>query len=111
METTTNNLLNKFNLKYFINDDIIKINNESFLKFQKDAIKNAKIKWVVEWINGEYPYCCESDESDIEFDIQRYYFDSEEDAMIEYFNLTQYKNEYNVKSVILAPKKILYFDI
>jgi len=107
-------IIDNLNLKYFLEINewyILKIDEKSFIEFQKSIIKNAKIKWVIEIISADYPYSCDSDESDIEFDIQRYYFDTEEEAMIEYFNLTNYKNEYYKRTICLAPKKILYFDI
>ena len=104
-------ILSDLELKYCVEDNSIILDKESFIKFQNKIIENAETKWIIEEVSGNYPYICASDGSSIEFDVYKYYYDDEIDAMIAYYNLTEQRAQDSTHAVYLAPKKILYFDI
>jgi len=104
-------ILDDLELKYCIKDESIILDKESFIKFQNKIIENAEIKWVIEEVSGDYPYNCASDESSIEFDVYKYYYDNEIDAMIAYYNFTENRTQDSVRAMYLVPKKILYFNV
>jgi len=104
-------ILGDLELKYHVKGDSIILDKESFIKFQNKIIENAKTKWIIEEVSGDYPYNCASDESSIEFSVYKHCYDNEIDAMIAYYNLTENRSQDSARAVYLAPKKILYFDI
>ncbi len=106
------NIINELKIKYQIKKiDLFNINlifdKNSYIMFQKKIIDNSEKKWLIEIISGTQPYNCNSDISDIEFDIETRYFDNEEDAMVAYYNLKNYNPNYNTRYIVLAPKPVL----
>ena len=108
--------INKLNIRYQIEkiNELkynIKFEKESYIEFQKQIIRNADRKWVIEIIRGDFYWEYNSDKTRVEFETEKRYFDNETDAMIEYWNISSYKSYTDNNKVVLFPKQILYFDI